>query len=333
MSENLISVIIPVYNVEKYIDQCLQSVINQTYKNLEIILIDDGSPDNCPEICDKYAQSDSRIRVIHKENGGLASSRNAGLDTCTGDYISFVDSDDWIDCEMYEKMFCVLQENNLDIVCCAGEYFKDDNYFDRCLHYYKEGTVLSGDEITCEILKDNVGSQAVKGLYKSNCWDNVRFPLGRLFEDVPTTYKAFYNARKVGFIEDKFYKYRRNESGISKKTNPIKTYHIYLGFKDHFEFSREHYPEISKECCSKALHYAISTYFHYCSDGKILPDESVNDVVEFLNEHKADVDYSFMPKSRSYALKLYYFSGVLFKALCRVIQITGLQKKLNLELK
>ena len=108
----LISVIIPIYNVEAYLDECIASVIAQTYSNLEIILVDDGSPDNCPQMCDEWAAKDSRIRVIHKENGGLSDARNAGIDIATGEYIAFVDSDDWIVPEMYEKMLAALKTEN-----------------------------------------------------------------------------------------------------------------------------------------------------------------------------------------------------------------------------
>ena len=114
----LISVIIPIYNVEAYLDECIASVIAQTYSNLEIILVDDGSPDNCPQMCDEWAAKDSRIRVIHKENGGLSDARNAGIDIATGEYIAFVDSDDWIEPEMYEIMLAALKNENADICAC-----------------------------------------------------------------------------------------------------------------------------------------------------------------------------------------------------------------------
>ena len=103
MKSALISVIVPIYKVEKYLDECIESIVNKTYRNLEIILVDDGSPDKCPEMCDQWAKKDERIRVIHKENGGLSSARNAGLDVATGDYVGFVDSDDFIERDMYEK--------------------------------------------------------------------------------------------------------------------------------------------------------------------------------------------------------------------------------------
>ena len=117
-----ISVVVPIYKVEKYLDRCIYSIINQTYTNLEIILVDDGSPDNCPKICDEYASKDNRIKVIHKQNGGLSSARNAGIKVATGDYIGFVDSDDFIELDMYEQMYKVAYENDVDLV--MSDYYK-----------------------------------------------------------------------------------------------------------------------------------------------------------------------------------------------------------------
>lgn len=111
-----VSILVPIYNVEKYLEQCIESIINQTLKDIEIILVDDGSPDNCPQMCDNYAKKDSRIKVVHKKNGGLSSARNAGIEVATGDYIGFVDSDDYIELDMYEKMYIIAKENNVDFV-------------------------------------------------------------------------------------------------------------------------------------------------------------------------------------------------------------------------
>lgn len=118
MKEDLISIIVPVYKVENYLSKCLDSMICQTYKNIEIILVDDGSPDNSGKICDDYAKKDSRIKVIHKENGGLSDARNAGLKIATGKYIGFVDSDDYISVEMYEKLYNQAKKEDADIACC-----------------------------------------------------------------------------------------------------------------------------------------------------------------------------------------------------------------------
>ena len=117
-----VSIVVPIYNVEKYLEQCIDSIINQTLKDIEIILVDDGSPDNCPQICDDYAKKDSRIKVVHKKNGGLSSARNAGIEVATGDYIGFVDSDDYIELDMYEKMYSIAIENNVDFV--MSDYYR-----------------------------------------------------------------------------------------------------------------------------------------------------------------------------------------------------------------
>ena len=119
--EDLISIVIPVYKVEKYLEKCVESVINQTYKNLEILLVNDGSPDNCPKICDEYAQKDNRIKVIHKENGGLSDARNAGIDVATGKYITFIDSDDYISNDYVEYMYNLLKQNNTKKYWCFSK--------------------------------------------------------------------------------------------------------------------------------------------------------------------------------------------------------------------
>ena len=116
-----ISVIVPVYNVEAYLPRCVESIMAQTYQNLEIFLVDDGTKDNCGAICDAYARQDNRVRVIHKENGGLSSARNAGIDASTGEYLSFVDSDDWIEPDMYEKMMGLMEKYGVRLVC-AGRW-------------------------------------------------------------------------------------------------------------------------------------------------------------------------------------------------------------------
>lgn len=332
MQQPLISVIVPVYDVEKYLSQCIESILAQTYKNLEIILIDDGSPDNSPSICEEYKKKDDRIIVIHKKNGGLADARNCGLDYAKGDFVAFVDSDDWIAETTYQEMMKLISEFETDIVCCAASRILKSKEVERCFSYYETGTVLSGREVTKEILLDKIGSQVVKGLYRRKCWEEVRFPLGRLYEDIPTTYKAFFSADKIAFINEPFYKYRMNEESISHTAKPIKPYHIYLGFKAHYECALTYFPEIIEECRANTAHYAISTYFHYCTGAKELYPY-VQDVCAFLDENKKKVKLKMMMKSRANALRLYYFSKPLFKLFCKILHITGLQKSMNLQVK
>ena len=124
--EKMLTIVVPVYNVQKYIYKCEDSILSQTYKNIEVILVDDSSPDECGTICDKYAEKDKRVRVIHKKNGGLSSARNSALDIANGDYVGFVDSDDWIEPTMYEEMVQFLEDENCDMVECAINNVIDD---------------------------------------------------------------------------------------------------------------------------------------------------------------------------------------------------------------
>lgn len=335
MERPLISVIVPVYKVEAYLEECVRSLQSQTYGDLEIILVDDGSPDGCPEMCDSYAAGDSRIKVIHKENGGLADARNTGMNHATGELIAFADSDDWIAPQTYEQMVQMFREDpELDIVCCAAARVRDGEEVESAFFYYPTGTVKTGEEITRRILLDEIGSQVVKGLYKRHCWEGVRFPMGLLYEDIPTTYKAYMKAKKIAFIAEPFYKYRMNQESISTTAKAIKPYHIYLGFKDHYLCAEEHFPEIAIRCCGNAGHYAISTYFHYCSERSAELEAAVEDVREFLDTHKAEIlQDRQLPRSRMLALRIYYLSNTVFKLLCRVFHVLGLQKRLGFDMK
>ena len=328
----VISVVIPVYNVEKYLDQCVISLINQKYNELEILLIDDGSTDRSPIICDEWAKKDKRIKVFHKSNGGLASARNFGLDEASGSFVSFVDSDDFISLEMYSNMMEAFQQNDeIDIVCCSGQRFFENDYYEKCFEYYDTGTILESEVIVKRILKDEIGSQVVKGLYKKWCWDGVRFPLNRLYEDIPVTFLAFAKANKIAFIKEPYYFYRQNLESISNTPKPIKPYHIFLGFEQHYLYAGSHYKDISQFCLEKAAHYAISTSFHYYTEKNPVLSEPNQVVESFLKTHKKELKKisKDVPKSRRFALKMFYFSKPLFVFMCKFFHLFGLQKKMG----
>ncbi len=205
----LISVIVPVYKVEKYLDRCVESIVNQTYENLEIILVDDGSPDNCPEMCDAWAEKDNRIKVIHKENGGVSSARNAALDVAKGEYIGFVDSDDFLN----NNYFTVLmQENtdNFDIVACNFKCIKDDEFFDNG-RVYKDQTVFEANTLLTKYLKENFIYQAVHSkIYKMSVItdNNIKFDVQKkVGEDFLFNYYFLKNSSSVKLIEDNLYNY------------------------------------------------------------------------------------------------------------------------------
>ena len=317
-----VSVIVPIYNVEQYIDKCIESIVNQTYRNIEIILVDDGSPDACPKICDDWASRDARIRVIHKQNGGLSDARNCGLDMATGDYLLFVDSDDWIDCDSINTLIAnIKKDERIDVSCGVAKRIINEKAEGIEFNYYDE-IVIESREVLKKILMDEIGSQVVIGLYKRRLWDNIRFPVGRLYEDIPTTFLVFAHADLIYFSSKPFYNYRINGESISFSKNPLIPYHIYLGMKSHYDYAVDNFKEIAHICCAKTGHYAISTLFHYYVSGNEVLFEPHNDVKDFLNSHRKEVFlYKKIPFTRRLAMRVYFLSPRFFKMICRFLGV------------
>ena len=330
-----ISIIVPIYKVEDYLPQCLDSLVGQTYQNLEIILVEDGSPDNSGAICDAYAAKDARIRVIHKKNGGVSSARNAGLAAVTGDLIGFVDGDDFISPDMYERMYAhMAADSRLDVVYCAATRFPAQ---EQLLHmnYYPTGTVVPGRELARRMLLDEVCSHMWLGLFKRFCWEGIVFPEGRTYEDLSMTYRAFLNVRYVGFLMEPLYYYRMNDVSITQTVKPRKSYDIFMAFQDHYYGAQEFFPELAGQCCAKAAQFATSLYFHYCAAKVEELSFAIPEVRGFLDKHEKTVKeaWSNMPRSRRLAARIYYLSPTLFRIGARFLYLTGLQKKLGFQLK
>ena len=217
MMEDKISVIIPVYKVEQYLHRCINSVINQTYKNLEIILVDDGSPDNSGEICEELAQKDSRIKVYHKDNGGLSDARNYGTGKSNGDYITFIDSDDYIAPNYLEYLYNLLRKNNADISCCCMQVTEDDTTEFSVNHSIPAEQLLTGCEACVGLLGElyMVLVTACGKLYKSDIVKKYPFPVGKKHEDEATTCKYYYESEKVVIGNQCLYAYYQNGSSIT----------------------------------------------------------------------------------------------------------------------
>ena len=216
-NDQLISVIIPVFGVEKYLDRCIASVCNQTYRNLEIILVDDGSKDSSGNICDKWAKEDSRILVFHKSNGGLSSARNYGVAYAKGDYISFIDADDYIKENYIEYLYGLISKYSCDIsICCYVKTADENVQFgeDENLH---EKVLMSGRRACFYLLTEGYRYliTAWGKLYKKHLVLTYLFPEGRIHEDEATTYKYYYNAKKVVVGNQQCYAYRYNPSSIT----------------------------------------------------------------------------------------------------------------------
>lgn len=212
MQDVLISVIVPVYKTEKYLYQCIESIVSQTYKNLEIILIDDGSPDYSWQICDEWAKKDNRIKVIHKNNGGAGQSRNVGLNIAHGDFICFVDSDDYMSPHMYKIMLEYLR-NDVDIVEC-DYVLVDNDQADFCDEVISN-KVFNTKEALIENINDHWFRQLIwNKMYKREVIKNVRFPEGKKIDDDFFTYKVIGKAKKLVHIDAKLYAYRLQEDSV-----------------------------------------------------------------------------------------------------------------------
>lgn len=219
MSTPLISIIVPVYKVEPYLRRCLDSVVNQTYTNLEIILVDDGSPDNCPQICDEYAAKDNRIIVIHKENGGLSDARNAGLDICKGEYISFVDSDDYIELDCMFFLLKQAQDYPCDFV--IADYQQSQEPIDSCHCRSSEKLIEGNKKIVSIFCRDSYPVCSVAKLYQSEFIkkNNFKFKKGLLFEDQLWACQLATKAQRICINQEKVYHYMaRNDSIMTSNT-------------------------------------------------------------------------------------------------------------------
>lgn len=222
-----ISIIVPIYKVEKYLRQCIDSIINQTYKALEIILVDDGSPDSCPEICDEYAKNDSRIKVVHKKNGGLMSARQAGLGVATGEYVGFVDGDDWIKPEMYARFAEAIEKYSPDMALC--EFFfsypdRDDSSSQRLSRPFFDKKQLEEEIYPTMLFRDRFYSFGVNPC----CWSKVFkkelleknlykvTPEIKIGEDAAFTYPCLLDAQSLAYIGDCLYYYRINQESMTK---------------------------------------------------------------------------------------------------------------------
>lgn len=258
--EDLISVVIPVYKVENYIEDCLNSVINQTYKKLEIILVDDGSPDKCGEICSQYKELDNRIKVIHKKNGGLSDARNKGIELATGKYIMFIDSDDFVEMKIIEKLYNVMVENDLDIVCCNNYYYHNENS-KKVANFVTNNFSFTKDEAFKRLVDDKeIKSVAWGKLFKKEYFNNVRFPFGKLFEDISTTYKVFDLATKFFYISEPLYYYRIEGISIIRSEFTIKKLDELEAYSDLMNYLNKHYPKLMNKALSNYVRMNMGLY-------------------------------------------------------------------------
>lgn len=254
--EDLITIVIPIYNVEKYLEKCLASVINQTYKNLEIILVDDGSPDNCGAICDEYAKKDARIKVIHKENGGLSDARNSGIKAATGKYITFIDSDDYVTTDYIEYLYGLIKKYNVKLSICKLQIVWKDiktqdesDLKDECLDIKSAYENL--------LFQKGIDISANAKLYLTELWKNYEFPKGKVYEDTAVIYKLLEESNNIAFGNKECYFYIARMGSISKQQGFGKNERDYIEHTNQMlSYIGEKYPE---------LQVAVSRYDLYAN--------------------------------------------------------------------
>lgn len=262
MNNPLISIILPIYNVENYLHKSIDSVINQTYKNIEIILVDDGSTDNSSKICDEYVSLDPRIKVIHKKNGGLSSARNIGIDNAKGEFIALIDSDDFISINFINELLNLIIKYNVDIAECDIEkvneidsklfQFSDNSTLTNpiILNNYEALTRIHNDDFSI-CLRSVIASNK---LYRKSLFNNIKYPLNKVHEDEFTTYRLFYKSRKVAFSNKKMYAYLQRQNSIMhtkfsiKRLDALEAYDSYLNF-----FFEQNLYEMQARTCRRYL--------------------------------------------------------------------------------
>lgn len=245
-----ISIIVPIYNVEKYICKCIESILCQTYKNIEIVLVDDGSPDKCGKICDEYQKKDNRIKVIHQKNGGLSAARNTGIKNSTGKFLMFVDSDDYIKNDMAEYLYNLLTKHQCDISICNYTYiFENKNQKDYIANKETYEDIYTKKDALEELLRNNkIQNFTWNKLYKKELFKSIKFPEGRLMEDVGTTYKLFMKSKKIICgSESKYFYIQRNGSILHNKKSKF--------YIDYYELANKRFNDIKNKYSTMETNY------------------------------------------------------------------------------
>ena len=253
-----ISVIVPIYNVEKYLNRCIDSIINQTYENLEIILVDDGSPDDCGKICDEYAKLDKRIKVIHKKNGGLSDARNAGIDVSKGKYLTFIDSDDYIDLDYVEFLYNLIKKFKTKMSICIERI------------YYENGTILSKEndrevvlnqkEVLEKMLyQDEINVSTWAKMYDRSLFKKIKFPKGKIFEDAFTTYKLVMECDKVAVNVKCKYNYMIRKGSILTADFNLNKLLLIDAYQQMTRDVLKIYPDLDLACKRANIYSRLST--------------------------------------------------------------------------
>ena len=308
MKKQLISVVVPIYKVEKYLDRCIESIVNQTYRNLEIILVDDGSPDNCPQMCDSWEKKDKRIKVIHKENAGLSDARNAGMLFTTGEIISFIDSDDWIEIDMFDEMLNRMQADNSDMVSCGVKWVEEDGNLIRDIS--SSDGILDTKTAMKELLNDSKLKQHVwNKIYKYELIKDIPFEKGKYHEDVFWSYQVVGRAKKVSIVKESFYNYVQRANSIMGESFSVKRLDALDANKQRCEYIKKYFPDLYDNAlyvymgsCHYQLQCAVRTKQEECI---------INSIINRMDNYK----YNMPSVNLSFKYRIWYRLFMMFPLL------------------
>lgn len=297
MNNILVSVIVPIYNVEEYLKKCLDSIINQTYKKIEIILVDDGSTDYSGNICDEYSKIDRRIKVIHKENGGLSSARNVGIDNSSGKYIVFIDSDDWINSYFIENLYTIAYESNSDLVISGLKRVFNMNNFDDSKNDNSYRIISKTEALNMTLLGDNgIDVSACGKMYKSDIFRNIKYPIGELYEDFLIIDNIIEKCNKIAITNYRGYYYYQRFGSIMHSKYSKKRYVLIEKSEQIIKKSQVFHPEI--------IDYAI---YRYIINNLLFIKMTVNDL-----DYKAEYA-NFCQNLKKYSKEFFKFKFVSIK--------------------
>ena len=293
---DLISIIVPVYNVGQLLNECVGSLIKQTYDNLEIILVDDGSPDECPKICDEWAKRDERIKVIHKQNGGLPDARNAGLAIATGDYIAFVDCDDWVEKTYIEDLYKALKDTDSDISVCGIKMQWDDG---KSMTLTGKGCfVLDNKQAFESIITEEKLNQVVwNKLYKREIIQGIDFSVGKFHEDVFWSYQVIAKAKKVAVIDELLYIYRQRTQSMMGSGLSLKSIDDIEAKVKRQSFVEKNYPDLTV-IAKKSLLFHCIYYMQKLLRGEVKEKSEVNEIKGKLKKYYKENKFTSSEKKQ-----------------------------------
>ena len=315
----LISIIVPVYKVEKYLVKCVESILAQTYTNFELILVDDGSPDLCPSICDEYAKKDKRIIVIHKQNGGLSDARNAGLDIATGDFIGFVDSDDYIEKDLYELMLRGILNAKADMAICNYLCVDEDYNLIREKNKYLpiRDEVLNASEFITKYTEEFGWYYVVawNKLYRKSLFDNLRYPLGKQHEDAFLIHYLAFRCGKIVCIRKGLYYYVQRQGSIMTQQFSIKNMDLGDALIDQYNYAKYYKIPVLKQYAVRRLSYKMEEWKSLSVKDECVEryNELRKKAVFLVYERAAWKDYPITSR-------LYYKLEILIPKLARILR-------------